>query len=542
MPPKKKSQPLADDAALSDRVDEPEARPAHPPTPTDTVPEDALSEGMSTLDALRESEMRYRRLFETAKDGILILDAATGQITDANPFLQDFLGYARGELLGKTLWEIGPFRDIVASQAAFRQLQSREYIRYENLPLETKDGAHKQVEFVSNVYLVNSHKVIQCNVRDITARKQGEDNILQANADLLASVTELQARDREMQALNRMNDLLQSCTTQAEAYKVVSLVAGDLFAGHSGCLAVLHTWDQYLETVACWGDTAQMVPIFTLDDCWAMRRGHPHAALELPEGMHCRHFVETPSAGSLCVPLAIQGDTLGVLCLIGSATTQLQADRLQQLAVTVGEAIKLSLSNLKLREKLREQAVQDPLTGLFNRRHLEDSLVRELHRAQRNNSSVCLAMLDLDRFKQFNDSFGHHAGDALLCALAQLLRQHVRDSDIVCRYGGEEFVVVLPDSSMASTLERLEQIRGLVKELQTRYGQQLLGPVTISAGVADAQDHGFEARELLRVADEALFKAKRAGRDRIVVAEVRAVLASDGFGPVLRSMGSHPRH
>ena len=134
-------------------------------------------------------------------------------------------------------------------------------------------------------------------------------------------------------------------------------------------------------------------------------------------------------------------------------------------------------------------------------------------------------MLDLDRFKQFNDSFGHHAGDALLCALAQLLRQHLRDSDIVCRYGGEEFVIVLPDSSLANTLERLEQIRGLVKELQTRYGQQLLGPVTISAGVANTQDHGFEARELLRVADEALFRAKRAGRDRIVVAEVREPLA-----------------
>jgi diguanylate cyclase (GGDEF)-like protein len=305
----------------------------------------------------------------------------------------------------------------------------------------------------------------------------------------------------------------------------VALVAGDLFASHSGCLAVLHTWDQYLETVARWGDTSQMVPIFTLDDCWAMRRGHPHAALELPEELHCRHFVETPRAGSLCVPLAIQGETVGVLCLVGFATTEPEAVRLQQLAVTVGEAIKLSLSNLRLREKLREQAVQDPLTGLFNRRHLEDSLVRELHRAQRSQYPLCLAMLDLDRFKQFNDSFGHHAGDALLCALAQLLRQHLRDSDIVCRYGGEEFVIVLPNSPLVNTLERLEHIRGLVKEMQTRYGQQLLGPVTISAGVAEAQDHGFEAREILRVADEALFRAKRAGRDRVVVAEVRESLA-----------------
>jgi PAS domain S-box-containing protein len=122
--------------------------------------------------ALLSSEMRYRRLFETAKDSILLLDADTGQIVDANPFLQELLGYSFTELLGKTLWEIGPFKDISASQSAFRLLQNQEYVRYENLPLETRDGQRRQVEFVSNVYLVDGRRVIQCNIRDITARKK----------------------------------------------------------------------------------------------------------------------------------------------------------------------------------------------------------------------------------------------------------------------------------------------------------------------------------------------------------------------------------
>jgi PAS domain S-box-containing protein len=130
-----------------------------------------LTERKQIEDALKASEVRYRRLFETAKDGILILDADTGQVTDANPFLENMLGYSHAELLGKTLWEIGPFRDIAASQSAFRQLQSNEYIRYENLPLETQEQQRRQVEFVSNVYLVDGHRVIQCNIRDITARK-----------------------------------------------------------------------------------------------------------------------------------------------------------------------------------------------------------------------------------------------------------------------------------------------------------------------------------------------------------------------------------
>ena len=156
-------------------------------------------------EKLQTSEVRYRRLFETAKDGILLLDADTGRITDANPFLQDMLGYSHNELIGKALWEIGPVKDITASQDAMRHLQEKEYVRYENLPLETKDGQHIQVEFVSNVYLVDGWRVIQCNVRDITARKQAEEGIRTANDELRASVAELQRRDEEMKSLIRLN-------------------------------------------------------------------------------------------------------------------------------------------------------------------------------------------------------------------------------------------------------------------------------------------------------------------------------------------------
>ncbi len=125
-------------------------------------------------EALKFSESRYRRLFEAAQDGILILDADTGQISDANPFLTDLLGYSHADLVGKKLWEIGPFKNVEASRMAFAELQSKAYIRYEDLPLETHDGRRIDVEFVSNIYLVDGSRVIQCNIRDITARKQGE--------------------------------------------------------------------------------------------------------------------------------------------------------------------------------------------------------------------------------------------------------------------------------------------------------------------------------------------------------------------------------
>jgi len=329
-----------------------------------------------TQEKLQTSEVRYRRLFETAKDGILLLDANTGRITDVNPFLQDMLGYSHNELIGKALWEIGPVKDISASQDAMRHLQEKEYVRYENLPLETKGGQQIQVEFVSNVYLVDRLRVIQCNVRDITARKRAEDGIRTANDELRASVAELQRRDEEMKSFIRLNELLQSCTTQAEAYQVIGLMANKPFTGGSGGLAILYAPNQHSETVVRWGNESPLKSWFSLDDCWAIRRGQSHEVIDPRVDLLCDHFVHPPQTGYLCVPLIVQGEISGLLCLVHDVASRGKHPvSEQQLAVTVGETIKLSLSNLKLREKLREgghprsadRAMQSALFGRESR-------------------------------------------------------------------------------------------------------------------------------------------------------------------------------
>jgi diguanylate cyclase (GGDEF)-like protein/PAS domain S-box-containing protein len=519
MPPRTNSELMGENLALRARLAELEDRLANVHSVVATLPESEIADRKRIEYELKASEARYRRLFETAKDGILILDADTGRISDANPFLQDLLGYSHAELLGKRLWEIGPFRDITASQDAFRELQTKEYIRYDNLPLETKRQDHIQVEFVSNVYLVDGTRVIQCNIRDITDRHKAENDFRKAHEDLLNLVTELKKVDGEMKSLNRMNDLLQTCTTQEEAYHVVGVMMSELFAGRNGFLAIFHSSDQNLQWVARWGDEAPVEEIFSLEDCWALRRGQPHHVIDSQGGLLCRHFVHRPENGYLCVPLTVQGKTLGLLSLLGGAVKKGDHQaREHQLAVMVGEAIKLSLSNLNLRTRLREQATRDPLTGLYNRRHLDDSLSRELHRARRGKAPLCIAMLDLDHFKNFNDTFGHQAGDLLLRELGQVLREKLRRSDIACRYGGEEFVIVMPDSSIADTRQRVEEIRGLVKKLEIRYGEQLLGTITISAGIAGTREQGgITMREILHAADTALYAAKQAGRDRVVV-------------------------
>jgi len=469
---------------------------------------------------LVDSEARYRRLFEAAKDGILILDADTGRITDANPFLETMLGYRHEELLGKALWEIGPFKDVVASRDAFRQLRVKEYVRYDNLPLETKDHDRRQVEFVSNVYMVDGAKVIQCNIRDITERRLAEGLTQRVNEDLVALVAELRRRDSTMQLLSDMNELLQSCTTQHEAFQVIALKASTLFAGRSGCLAILRPRDQSLEPVANWGPEPIVVPCFALEDCWALRRGHAHQVTDPRSGVLCRHFIRPPSSGYLCVPLTVQGDTLGILCLIGDDPRKGDIELSQlHVAQTAGETIKLVLSNLKLRERLREQANHDPLTGLFNRRYLDDSLSRELNLSQRRGAPLSVAVLDVDHFKGFNDTFGHDAGDLALREASRVMSMNLRKSDIACRLGGEEFALVLPDSSLADTRQRVEQICAYIKQSEMRHDGHMLGTITLSAGIAGSPDHATTARELLRAADVALFAAKRAGRERIVTYE-----------------------
>jgi diguanylate cyclase (GGDEF)-like protein/PAS domain S-box-containing protein len=462
-----------------------------------------------------------RGLYESFPDAIAVVDRH-GKISEMNAQVESIFGYSRQELQDKPVEFLIPER--------FRERHVKHITGYIADPRmrpmgvglellgQRKDKSEFPVDIMLSPMTTDSGSMVIAIVRDVTEPKQATESVRKTNEELLALVAELRRRDSEMQALISMDDLLQSCTTPEEAFRVVGLAAGELFDGQTGCLAVLHASGQYLEIVARWGDGPLGEPIFLLEDCWALRRGQVHEVIDSQTGLLCRHFIEQPETAYLCVPLNVQGETLGVFCLVGAPAKRSQHQVSQlQLAVTVSESIKLSLSNLKLREELRAEAIHDPLTGLFNRRYLEETLPREMHRARRARSPLCVAMLDLDDFKRFNDSYGHDAGDALLRELGRLLRGKLRKSDISCRYGGEEFVLVLPDSSIADAEQRVEQIRTQIKELQIPHGELLLTALTVSAGVAQADDHIADPAELLRAADMAMYAAKNAGRDRVVV-------------------------
>ena len=218
------------------------------------------------------------------------------------------------------------------------------------------------------------------------------------------------------------------------------------------------------------------------------------------------------------IPMLAAGELMGMLHL-ENRDSGARAENVMEQARTLAEHLALSLSNIKLRETLRSQSIRDPLTGLFNRRYMEESLQRDLHRAIRARLPMGMIMMDIDHFKECNDTYGHDAGDAVLRGLGALLQSQVRGADIACRFGGEEFVLILQDAALEVTIRRAEEIRRAVKALTIEYLSRILGMISVSLGVAVFPLHSDSAEGLLRKADKALYKAKHNGRDRVEVVD-----------------------
>ncbi len=373
--------------------------------------------------------------------------------------------------------------------------------------------AEGKVEYVSGLFFdITERKELEATVAERTAELQ------QANERLMVWGKELERRNLEINLLGQMGDLLQSCNTSAEAYTAVQVFLRQLFPEDSGALFAFGGSSQTVEAVAVWGEAPPEDRVFSLDDCWGLRRGRVHGRTDIVAGLRCRH-VEAGHAAYLCVPMTAHGAALGVLNVLLAPSDPERWEARQGLAVRVGEHLGLALAKLKLQETLQQLSVRDPLTGLFNRRYMEESLDRELRRAERQGKPLGIILLDIDHFKRFNDSLGHDAGDALLRELGAMLPRQIRSSDIACRHGGEEFTVIMPDAGMETTRQRAEKIREVARQMQVRHGERVLDSVTLSLGVATFPQNGVGREVLMQNADVALYRAKNEGRDRVCVAE-----------------------
>jgi diguanylate cyclase (GGDEF)-like protein len=342
-------------------------------------------------------------------------------------------------------------------------------------------------------------------------------------------IRELEQTLRQHVTLRKLSGYLKASLTAAETYAAIECFGPQLFDGASGKLYLVHPPGDYLEHVASWGDASPNESTFTLRDCWALRRAQPHCVREARNEPLCGHVASVSKTvfPYLCVPLIAQGKLLGLLHVQRlkmepeSSEYPSSMESGLSLAAAVAEEVGLALSNLNLRETLHEQSIRDPLTGLHNRRFLEDTLIRELARAKRKTHALSIVLLDIDYFKRINDTFGHGAGDMVLRRLGLVLQAYVRESDIACRVGGEEFALLLPEGPLPVATQRAEDIRKAVSDMTLKNDDQDLGVVTVSLGVATFPDHGTTADALIRTADQVLYEAKRKGRNRVVSAGVR---------------------
>ena len=332
---------------------------------------------------------------------------------------------------------------------------------------------------------------------------------------------EFERLNHDVMQLTDLGNLLQTCADPAEAYDVIDYAMTDMFEGLSGALFLYNSSRNLIELRASWGGSEQpetLVP----SECWALRRGQRHLVRADAPTMSCRHVRER-TGDSICIPMSAHGQTSGMVHLmdrrlVGADPQRWLTEARQRLAVAVSEQTGLSLANIELRETLRTQALRDPLTGLYNRRFAEEWMSREMSRTDRTGNLLGVIMADIDHFKPYNDAHGHAAGDLVLHAVAETMQGGLRHGDVSCRYGGEEFLLLLPDTTGDAAVARMESLRDAVAGARVSHRGMLLPGVTLSVGVALYPAHGLTATEVIRAADEALYTAKRAGRDRVALA------------------------
>jgi diguanylate cyclase (GGDEF)-like protein/PAS domain S-box-containing protein len=455
---------------------------------------------------------------------VVVLDRE-GRIVRFNRACELLSGYSFQEVRGKHIWEILTDETAPTRSRVKRELAGDYPSTHESYWI-TRSGERRLISWSTTALLDDNNTVehlIATGV-DVTERRQAEKGLQDANKKLKTWVDDLEERGREMGLLSEMSELLQNCEDFEEAYAVSARYIQKLFPFDHGALCLTSSSRDMVEAVEMWGDPAPTERVFTPSDCWALRRGRPHLVNDPQPGLMCAHVLRPQSANYLCVPMMARSEALGILHLRHAGETGQQGalwqpsnEHKQQLAVAVADQIGMALANLRLRETLRNMAIRDPLTGLFNRRYMEESLERELRRADRRKTTVGVIMFDIDHFKDFNDIYGHDGGDALLRELGSFVKTRTRGEDIACRYGGEEFVYVLPESSLVDTQNRAEQLRQEMKQIKVYHLGKALNNISISLGVCAFPEHGLTAETILKTADTALYRAKNEGRDRVVV-------------------------
>ncbi|MCL9685671.1 GGDEF domain-containing protein [Legionella maioricensis] len=466
---------------------------------------------------LKRSEESFRNTIENAPIGMAII-SPEGQCIHANRTLLDLLGYSEDELRQTTMLKITHPDDLAMTKDALEKLIKGD-LRISHLEKRyiRKDGQIIWMMVSASLIRDEEGKPINfiTQMKDVSDRVENEEKMRQLNEKTMATLNELQLLEHDENLLNKLNRSLQICVVVEEAYPRINLIAQELFPGLSGGLSVYNKSTNQLETVIEWGEKQLLQKVFFPIDCFAIREANLNLVEDPKKEVPCSHYLNPPQGGYLALPLMVQNELIGVIHLLAPTGEKIRQHQ-QDMVVSFGNIVKLALANINLRASLSDLSLHDPLTSLYNRRYLNDILSRELIRIAREKSRLCVAMLDIDDFKKLNDNYSHLAGDEVLKGIGQLLKSFFRESDLAFRFGGEEFVVILLNTSLDNAVSKMEEFRERFKATSQYYKNKKLPGVTISIGVAESPQHGAFIEDILKAADHALYSAKQAGKDRVV--------------------------
>lgn len=471
---------------------------------------------------LLENERKFRTFFTTSRDATFI-SSKDGIWLDCNDAAGEMFGYDNAEeLKGHPVLAVYP--DPLQRKQYTDTIDSKGFVKDYPATYRHKDGRTIHALLTAVIIRDKEGNIVayQGTIKDITSLKQAQDDLLKANNQLKSLLTIAKQRNREITILGEMAQWIHSSADCSEAYRSTVKYLADLFGGDSGFIAEVDDSNDTVEVFASFG-SPEGNTVFAAADCLALR-GKKIFESDGNDPLHvCPHM--GPFKGAyISIPLLLQGKPQWLVGLQNNGTSTSQSKRewlddRRRLLISAGQELALALANVKLNETLREQASKDPLTDMYNRRYMEEMLEKELHRARRSKHSIGFIMADLDHFKNFNDSYGHEAGDLMLKAVADLIMSSTRSEDIACRYGGEEFLIILPSASLQDTFSRAVIIQKAVARITFKYLEQQMGNMTISMGVSAFPDHGFTASELIAAADRAMYRAKSEGRDRVILAD-----------------------
>jgi diguanylate cyclase (GGDEF)-like protein len=356
-------------------------------------------------------------------------------------------------------------------------------------------------------------------IRDLRQRRHYDKQLFETNDQLAGTIRALERRAREAELMTDSRNELQLCVNSQQAQESAARSLEKLLPATSGAICVINSSLQIVEMVASWNSPTAFLDGFSLESCCGLRSGRVRWRKPSQSEVHCGHFTAGAPDYYVCLPMAAHGETLGVAYVeCPSAGVAAMVEFQEPLLLEMIEMASMAIASLNLRSRLEQQSVRDGLTGLFNRNFMEIALDRELRRALRQQTPVALLMMDVDHFKRFNDNFGHEAGDSVLRQVAEILTHSMRGEDIICRYGGEEFVAILPELSFEAALERAQHLRRVISETRPHFRSDGHHGITVSIGVAMYPQHSDSAETLLRAADRALYEAKHQGRNRVVSA------------------------